>query len=145
MRCVALPVATLFTVTCAAACGSDGETTDEGSQDAPTTTLEPTECLPGEGDMSTTIKISVDDPGDGAGFVASRTPSDLLAGKIRVELESDKANTDPVDVPLLLGSEEVFRFVAVEPGTTCGVQLQLAAGDYRVVVGDSDAEFTIGE
>ncbi|MGI9053807.1 MAG: hypothetical protein ACR2HQ_14380 [Ilumatobacteraceae bacterium] len=145
-------VATLLSALWVAACGSD-EGSDGDAKGAPTASVEttagdsaePTECLPAGGDMSTTIKLTVDDPRDGFGSVGSRTPSDLPAGTILVELESSAENTEPLDVPLLMGDAEVFRFVAVEPGTTCGVQLDLAAGSYRVVVGENDAEFAIGE
>lgn len=105
----------------------------------------PTECLADSGEDSTTIQITVDDPRDGFGSVGSRAPSGLTAGTHRVDLVSDEENSEPIDVPLYLDDDEVFKFVAVAPGTTCGVELELAAGTYRVQLGESDAEFTIGE
>ena len=58
---------------------------------------------------------------------------------------ADEENSGPIDVPLYLDEDEVFRFVAVAPGTTCRVELDLAAGDYRVQFADSEAEFTVGQ
>jgi hypothetical protein len=127
-------VLTMIALLLAVGCGSDGDGGDAADATA---------CVGGDGDPSTTIRITVDDPSDGAGSVASRVPSDLAAGRIRVELESHEDNADPIDVPLLMGDQEVFRFVGVAPGTTCALELDLAAGNYRVQVGENDAEFTI--
>ena len=85
----------------------------------------------------------MDDDRDGLGSVGTRTPSNLAAGTIHVDLESSEDNEDPIDVPIYQGDREVFRFVGVEPGVICGVELELTAGTYRVSFGQNDAEFTI--
>ena len=139
-----------------AGCGSDddggpaGESTIATAASGVETTVAaasgpPTECLADASEDSGTILITIDDPRDGFGSVGSRTPSGLTAGTHRVDLEADEENSGPIDVPLYLDEDEVFRFVAVAPGTTCGVELDLAAGDYRVQFGESETDFTIGE
>jgi hypothetical protein len=137
-------------------CGSDGgggaadESTVATTASAVETTVAeasgpPTECLADASEDSGTLRFTIDDPRDGFGSVGSRTPSGLTAGTHRVDLVADEENSGPIDVPLYLDDAEVFRFVAIAPGTTCGVELDLEAGDYRVQFGDSETEFTVGE
>jgi hypothetical protein len=138
------------------ACGSDdppeANVTDgtsagtAGDPSPPPTTSSgapPTTCLGGDSETMTTIKITIDDPSDGFGSVGTRVPSDVAAGTIRVDVESHEDNRDPIDVPILEGDTEVFRFVGVAPGTTCGAEVDFAAGTYRVPFGENEAEFTI--
>ena len=59
---------------------------------------------------------------------------------------ADEENADPITVTLQ--SEDGAQQIAgVEPGATCGVDLELAGGDYVVTsdVTDGDAEFTVVE
>ena len=104
------------------------------------------ECVSGEADSSRTIAIRVDDEVGGFGSIGSQVPSGLTPGTVRVVVEADEENADPITVTLQ--SEDGTQQIAgVEPGATCGVDLELAGGNYVVTsdVTDGDAEFTVVE
>ena len=107
--------------------------------------MAPTACATGAADPSRTVVLRIDDEVGGFGAISSRTPSDLTAGRVRISVEADE-NEGPVVVTLALDGTEVTTISGVEPGATCGVDIELAAGTYQAtsdVNGDSDAEFVV--
>ena len=151
MRTVLVLVVSL--VFLAAGCGSDddgggssGRGAGSGGADEQGATVAPTACATGAADPSRTVVLRIDDEVGGFGAISSRTPSDLTAGSVRISVEADEENEGPVVVTLALDGTEVTTISGVEPGATCGVDIELAAGTYQAtsdVNGDSDAEFVV--
>ncbi|MBI4934708.1 MAG: hypothetical protein HY828_12565 [Actinobacteria bacterium] len=122
----------------AVACGGD-----DGGTEQLATTLPPTECVAGEFDAGRTVVITVDDVVGGFGGLGSRTPSDLAAGMVRVSVEADAENREPVSVAVTRDGVEVATVRGVAAGSVCAIDIELAAGHYVVVEGDRDVEFDV--
>lgn len=142
-----------------AACGDDdteraNETDDTNESAASTvgTATDPTakqsapaaECESGEADPSRTITISIDDEVGGFGSIGSQAPSGLTPGTVRVVVEADSENADPVTVTLRTG-DVAYEIAEVAPGTECGADLDLGPGEYVVTsdVNGGDSTFTV--
>ena len=125
-----------------AASGTTGVSSDDGDD----SDGDATECATAEADANRTVTVKVDDVVDGFGSLGSQTPSGLTPGSVRLAVEADEENEEPVDVTLSLGGETVAEVNGVEAGTTCGIDVDLEAGDYVVTSNrneDQDAEFSV--
>lgn len=132
--------AVLGAVVSVAACSDDG-----GSVAVPTTTVAATVCVttpPADGRL---VHVTLDDVVGGFGSLGSRSSSGLTPGTVRVELEADEENATPSTVRILLGDVQVASIDGVPAGQTCGIDLQVEAGTYRIVddAGDHDVEFEV--
>lgn len=116
---------------------------DDGGTAQLATTLPPTECATGEFEEGRTVVVTVDDVVGGFGGLGSRTPSDLAAGLVRVSVEADAENREPVSVVVTLDGAEVAAVRGVAPGSVCAIDVELTAGHYVVVEGDRDVEFDV--
>ncbi len=128
-----------------AASGTTGASSDAGD-DGDDSGGDATECATAEADASRTVTVKVDDVVDGFGSLGSQTPSGLTPGSVRLAVEADEENEEPVDVTLSLGGETVAEVNGVEAGATCGIDVDLEAGDYVVTSNrneDQDAEFSV--
>lgn len=123
----------------AVACSDDGGTAQLG------TTLPPTECATSTFDGSRTVVITVDDVVGGFGGLGVRSPSGLEQGIVRLSVEADPENREPITVTVSVGPQEVTAIRGVAPGATCAVDVELAAGNYVVREGERDVEFAIVE
>jgi hypothetical protein len=121
----------------AAACSDGGGTAQLA------TTLPPTECATGDFDEGRTVVVTVDDVVNGFGGLGSRAPSDLAAGVVRVSVEADAENREPVSIAITRDSAEVATIRGVAAGSVCAIDVELAAGHYVVVEGDRDVEFDV--
>jgi hypothetical protein len=131
-----LVLAALFAVS-AVACSDDGSTAQLA------TTLPPTECATGEFDESRTVVVTVDDVVGGFGGLGSRSPSTLAAGLLRLSVQADAKNREPVSVAVTRDGAEVATVRGVAAGAVCAIELELSAGHYVVVEGDRDVEFDV--
>jgi hypothetical protein len=107
------------------------------------TTLPPSECAAGEFDDARTVVITVDDMVDGFGGLGSRAPSDLAAGMVRVSVEADAENRQPMSVVITRDGAEVATVRGVTAGAVCAIDLELTAGHYVVAEGERDVEFDV--
>jgi hypothetical protein len=126
-----------FVLAGAACGGSDSGVTQLAS------TLPPTACASGTFESGRTITISVDDVVDGFGGLSSRTPSDLAAGTVRLSIEADSENEQPVTVTLSRDGSEITVVRGVPAGAVCAVDVDLQPGHYVAAEGDRDVEFDI--
>lgn len=110
-----------------AACGDDAKPSTAGSSGVPATS-----CLAGVSDEDTAVVIKVDDIVSGFGSIGSRSPRPT-AGPVRIEVRADAENRGPVSVTLHRSTADgaaVTEITGVRAGTSCAVQVDLAAGTY---------------
>ncbi|CAN5730980.1 hypothetical protein BH24ACT6_BH24ACT6_13580 [soil metagenome] len=82
---------------------SDPTSAPDGGTEPEATEMEVSpvaECVSGEADSSRTITIRVDDEVGGFGSIGSRVPTGLTPGTVRVVVEADEENADPITVTL---------------------------------------------
>jgi len=63
---------------------------------------------------------------------------------IRLVVNAVEDNADPVNVSITRAGTSAFEFSQVSPGVLCGVDVELAAGDYTVTFGAKTKTFTVG-
>jgi len=142
--------ATLVSLSLLGACSSDDSTESTGPEaTAASTTIAdedaaPTACVTGDAGDRPTVTIDVDDDSDGFGRFGLKTPSALPAGPVRLVVNAVEDNPDPVDLSVSGGGASVFDFVQVAPGSLCGADIDLVAGDYTVTFGEKTKTFTVG-
>ena len=102
------------------------------------------DCLPAPADDSDYIRLRVTELGGDTGSMGSRTPSSLEPGTIRVVVEADEDNVEAVDVTVEGAAGTVHTFTAVAAGTSCGADVELAAGEYTTRSGGRKTTFHIG-
>lgn len=126
-----------------AAC-SDGEsspTTVALAASAPAST---NECAPaGSGDASRTVVVRANDLVGGFGSFGTRVSRGLTAGTVRISVEADEENVGPIVVTVSQGGVTTLVISGVEPGTTCGVDVELVTGSYDVTDGTQNAGFEV--
>lgn len=123
-----------------AACSDDG-----GSSSSAPTTVVATVCVTTPPPDGRLVHVTLDDVVDGFGSLGSRSNSGLTPGIVRVELEADAENAGAASVRILLGEAQVASIDGVPAGQTCGIDLQVDTGTYRIVddAGDQDVEFEV--
>lgn len=124
-----------------ATCSDDG-----GTSAAPTTTtVVATVCVTTPPPDGRLVHVTLDDVVGGFGSLGARSSSGLTPGSVRVELEADAENATPSSVRILLADVQVASIDGVPAGQTCGIDLQVEAGTYRIVddAGDHDVEFEV--
>lgn len=135
----------------AAGCGSEDDAGGDSSaagtvSDEAAVTATATSCVTGEGDPNRTITLGIDDVVGGSGGISSQTPSDLTAGSVRISVEADAENEGPIEVTVARDGTSVATISGVDPGATCGIDVDLEPGNYQAtsnVTGDSDAGFVV--
>lgn len=149
MRRLLIPIVFLSLL---AACSDDDKsssdstsesTIDSISSESSSVSLPPTECATTPGPEGHFVRVNVDDIVGGFGGLASRSDADMKPGVVRIEVTGDPENAEPVNVTVMQGDTELAAINGVAAGETCGIDLDLGAGTYRVVEGDRDVEFVI--
>lgn len=141
------------------ACGGDDSssaTTDASEREASTTaraddaaasTAAPvaaTECAASAVDASRTITVRVDVIDDGGfGSIGTRIPSHLTPGPARLDVEVADDDEEPPLVVLSRDGTDVATLDDVAPGTTCGVDIEVEAGEYTITFLDKTKTFTV--
>jgi hypothetical protein len=108
-------------------------------------TLPATVCATDPAPDGRLVHVTLDDVVGGFGSFGSRSDSGLTPGVVRVELEADGENAAPASVRILLGDAQVASIDGVAAGQTCGIDVTVEVGTYRVVddAGDRDVEFDV--
>ena len=60
-----------------------------------------------------------------------------------MEVTGDPANAAPLGVTILRDDTPVGAVFGVDAGETCGIDLEVSAGVYRITDGDRNVEFTV--
>lgn len=89
------------------------------------------------------VRVSVADPTGGVGSMSLVTLGSVVAGTVRLVVEADPANSDSVDVAVRRAGVEVTVVRGVAAGDSCGVDVQLQAGDYTAASGGRSVGFTV--
>jgi hypothetical protein len=116
---------------------------DDGGTEQLTSSLPPTRCATGGFDQSRVVVITVDDIVGGFGGMGSRTPAGLSAGVVRITVEADAENEALVTVLLTRDGTQVAAVSGVPAGSSCSLDVELAAGHYVATEGDRDVEFDV--
>ena len=90
------------------------------------------------------MSVTIDDVVDGFGSLGLQADGGLTPGIVRVEVTGDPGNASPLGVSILRDGIPVGSVDGVEPGQTCGVDLEVSEGVYHITDGDRDVEFTVG-
>lgn len=137
------------------ACGGDDSssaTTDASEREASTTaraedaaaSTAATGCAPSAVDASRTITVRVDVIDDGGfGSIGTRIPSHLTPGSARLDVEVADDDEEPPLVVLSRDGTDVVTVDDVAPGTTCGVDIEVEAGEYTITFLDKTKTFTV--
>jgi len=148
MRRFVLPLAFLL-VACSDG-GSSSTTSSATAVDDPTTVatddlanLPATDCVTTPPPEHRLVHITLDDMQAGFGSLGSRANDGLTPGVIRVELEADAENAGPVGVLIQKDGQTVATIGGVEPGDTCGIDLDVTEGQYVVFDGTNDVAIVI--
>jgi len=121
--------------------------TDEKAEPAPTTpvvTAAPTICATTPATEGRVVRVTIDDVVGGFGRLGLRADSGLTPGIVRIEVSGDIANAMPLGVTILRDGIPVGVVDGVGAGETCGIDLEVAEGTYRVTDGDLSVEFAVG-
>ena len=89
------------------------------------------------------MSVTIDDVVDGFGSLGLRAAGGLTPGIVRVEVTGDVANASPLGVTILRDDIPVGTVFGVDAGETCGIDLDVSAGVYRITDGDRNVEFTV--
>jgi len=126
---------------------------DDDSQSAPTDSVvvasdsagapTPTTCATGDFDAGRTVVVRHNDLVGGMGSFGTRTPNELQAGLVRIEVQADDENGGLANVSVTLAGALVAEIIGVEPGATCAVDVELVAGTYEVTDGLQNASFDV--
>jgi hypothetical protein len=114
----------------------------DGSTQLPTT-LPPTTCAADAPTGQPVVRVSVVDPTDGVGSMGLVAQGRVVAGVVRLVVEADAANADVTQVVVTRDDAEVVVVRGVAAGDTCGVDVQLDAGDYAAASGGRSVAFTV--
>jgi hypothetical protein len=114
----------------------------DGSTQLPTT-LPPTTCASDAPTGQPVVRVAVVDPTDGAGSMSLVAQGDVAAGTVRLVVEADATNADVTRVVVTRDATEVAEVRGVAAGDTCGIDVQLAAGQYTAASGGRSVAFTV--
>lgn len=107
------------------------------------TTLPPTVCAADAPAGVPVVRLSVAVPTGGVGSMSMVTLGSVVAGTVRLVVEADRANPGAVDVAVTRGGVDVMVVRGVAAGDSCGVDVQLEAGEYTASSGGRSVTFTV--
>ena len=125
------------------ACSADKAATSPTSTVPAASTEAPTLCVTTPAPEGRLISVTIDDVVDGYGSLGLQADGGLTPGVVRVEVTGDAANASPLGVTILRDDTPVGTVFGVGAGETCGIDLEVSAGVYRITDGDRNVEFTI--
>ena len=125
------------------ACSDDKAATSPESSVPTASTEEPTRCVTTPAPEGRLVSVTIDDVVDGFGSLRLQADGGLTPGIVRVEVTGDAANASPLGVTILRDDTPVGAVFGVDAGETCGIDLEVSAGVYRITDGDRNVEFTI--
>ena len=132
-----------FVLLSISACSDDKAARSPESAVPSASTEEPTRCVTTPAPDGRLISVTIDDVVDGFGSLGLRADGGLTPGVVRVEVTGDAANASPLGVTILRDDIPVGAVFGVGAGETCGIDLEVSAGVYRITDGDRNVEFTV--